>query len=93
MVAGGACTAFTVRPRELALAAGGTADVEIEWRPSREAMLCALAEAPLSVMKQTRSAGRVDLDDFAQQLKAKAFPVFSQDEHNMQVELAACAGQ
>lgn len=55
--------------------------------------LCALAEAPLSVMKETRSAGRVDLDDFAQQLKAKAFPVFSQDEHNMQVELAACAGR
>ena len=54
--------------------------------------LCTLAEAPLELMAAARKEGHVDLDGYAQKLKDKGFPVFSQDEHNMQVEIAACAG-
>lgn len=54
--------------------------------------LCKLTKAPLAVMMTARKAGHVDLSGYAQRLSQAGYPVFSTDERNMQVELAACAG-
>lgn len=52
--------------------------------------VCALAEAPLSVMAKTRAAGVTDTSVYAQDLTQAGYAVWATME-NGQVELSACA--
>mmetsp|Transcript_106746 Transcript_106746/g.297115 ORF Transcript_106746/g.297115 Transcript_106746/m.297115 type:complete len:270 (+) Transcript_106746:70-879(+) len=53
--------------------------------------VCALAEAPLTVMQDARQAGK-DLDGMAEALSAAGFPVWAIAGTDSQVQLSACRG-
>lgn len=53
--------------------------------------VCSLAEAPVKLMEDSRSAGKY-VKDIAEDLKKAGYPVWQVDEVDRQVSLSVCAG-